>query len=115
MTDALYGSVVDFGDDQGDPQPAVGLMGMQAQMAAMILGPIMDDEGIRDSLRDATAAALAEAGVKAVTLHLVFPDGDENQRVTLEPRELAEVFISRIAGEFGFSVPGYLTLAEATE
>lgn len=114
MTDALYGSVVDFGDDQGDPQPAVGLMGMQAQMAAMILGPIMDDEGIRDSLRDATAAALAEAGVKAVTLHL---ETDETGpfKVALEPRELAEVFISRIAGEFGFSVPGYLTLAEAAK
>lgn len=109
MTDAIYGAPGNAGGDLAiDPGVT-----MQIQMASMVLGPVLAEPGIRDSLRDATAAALLDAGVKAVTLHLRFADGDERGKITLEPAELAEVFISRIAAEFGFTIPDYLTLAEA--
>lgn len=107
MIDTLYGA----GDNSygGQTDPAAGLS-QQAAMAGMLIGPVISNEGMRDGIRDAAAAALGDAGVEAITLHL-----SDRRRMTLNPTEIVEVFLSRLGGEFGFTIPGYLTLNDATE
>lgn len=101
MDNALYGA-------QNDAQGPE--LSQQAVMAGMLIGPIIADQGMRDGIRDAAAAALGDAGIAAVTLHL-----EDRRRVTLTPTEVIEVFFSRLGAEFGFSIPDYLTLSDATE
>lgn len=123
MSDTLYGEANEFGmDSTDDPMPAgydreMPALSQHAAMAGMLIGPVISDEGMRDGIRDAAAAALGDAGIIAVTLHLpgrvASPDGTPTRRtITLEPSELVEVFLSRLGAEFGFSIPGYLTLEE---
>ena len=109
MSDTLYGSVEAFEGHDGVSDPAAGLS-QQAAMAGMLIGPVISDEGMRDGIRDAAAAALRDAGVETITLHLA-----DRRRMTLTPTEIVEVFLSRLGGEFGFTIPGYLTLNDATE
>lgn len=109
MSDTLYGSVEAFEGHDGVSDPAAGLS-QQAAMAGMLIGPVISDEGMRDGIRDAAAAALRDAGVEAITLHL-----SDRRQMTLTPTEIVEVFLSRLGGEFGFTIPGYLTLNDATE
>ena len=109
MSDTLYGSVEAFEGHDGVSDPAAGLS-QQAAMAGMLIGPVISDEGMRDGIRDAAAAALRDAGVEAIILHL-----SDRRRMTLTPTEIVEVFLSRLGGEFGFTIPGYLTLNDAPE
>ena len=112
MTDALYGAHNDAEEATGELTLGADLS-QHATMAGMLIGPVITDQGMRDGIRDAAAAALGDAGIEAVTLHYATFEGDLG-KVTLDPSELVEVFLSRLGTEFGFSIPGYLTLEAAT-
>ena len=103
MKNPLTDETVDFGGDLG-ANPA-----MQMQMAGMFLGPILSDPETVDGIRDQMAATLENADIDAVTLHRRGA-GTERHKITLTPHEIAEIFINRVAQEFGFSIPGYTTL-----
>ncbi len=91
-------------DEQGAVNPALT---MQLQMASMFLGPILSDPETVDGIRDSIAAALTSAGITNVD---IFTNDPNFPDWSLAPGQVAEVFISRVAQEFGFSIPGYETL-----
>lgn len=81
---------------------ALSALAPQMQMAQFIIGPMLADEETRDGIRDSTAEMLQAAGIEAVTIHR-----DDDTDLYTTPRELAEMLMSRLAGECGFSIPGY--------
>lgn len=90
---------------EGDEDDAV----FDAGMAGLILGPILTSGPQRDAIRDGIASALEGKGITGVTVR--WHDGT-NERLT--PMEVGEAFISALADAFGFSVPGYYAVPDAT-
>jgi hypothetical protein len=101
-------------NDRDETAHAGAPLTMQAQMAGFVLGPILADEGIRDALRDATVAELGALKIRTIFLEIGEDDGPTEAVISMERRDLAEVFMSRIAAEFGFTIPNYGTWADFT-
>ena len=83
-----------------------------AGMAGLILGPILTSGPQRDAIRDGIASALESKGITAVALTRE-QDG-EGVYTHLTPQQVGEAFISALADAFGFSVPGYYAVPDAT-
>lgn len=87
--------------DNGNTGP-LSALGPQLQMAQFIIGPMLADEETRDGIRDSTAEMMSAVGIDAVTIHR-----NGARDLYVDPRTLAEMLMSRLAAECGFTIPGY--------
>jgi len=85
-------------------------MAQAVQMASFIVGPVLANPDLVNQVRDQGANALSDAGIMAVEIVWTDPNRDP---VTVGAMTLVELFLSEMAGVFGFSIPGYATLQDA--
>ena len=92
--------------DNSGAQDAVQMV-QAVQMASFLVGPILANPELVDSVRDQAAAALQDAGILSVRVDWIDPN---KKPLNVGPYSLAEMFLSEMAKAFGFSIPGYSTL-----